>query len=251
MSNKISSIGKAVKILKKLSEEPYQMTAIELSDVLDINRSTVHRILNTLIEEMLILQNPISKKYSLGPTAYHIGNGYLCKDNNSDQIKYILESAAKEIKQSIGYSVLDGERIINIFEIESFQPVKIGYRPGSYYPIHCGVYGKCIMAFFEPREKLKEIVYSSYLHKKTPNTITEPAKLLEEYEKIRQNGYAVSDEENLIGAIGIGAPVRNSKGKVIASVGAAAIKSRISKEDLENIKNKVIECASKISKIIL
>ncbi len=227
------------------------MTALELSEGLNINRSTVHRILKTLMDEMMILQSPVSKKYTLGPASYHIGTSYLSKDSNTEQIKHILEWVAKETQQSIGYSILEGERIINIYEIESFQPIKIGYRPGSYYPIHCGAYGKSIMAFFEPVSRLKEIVYSYDLYKKTPNTITDPSELLEEYEKIRKNGYAISDEESLVGAIGIGAPVRNSKGKVVACVGSASIKSNTLDEELESIKEKVIEGAQRISKIML
>ena len=251
MADNISSIEKAIKVLKRLSEEPYKMTALELSDELNINRSTVHRILNTLMDEMLILQSPESKKYTLGPGAYYIGSSYLSRDSSAEQIKHILEWVAKETKQSIGYSILEGEKIINIYEIESFQPVKIGYRAGSYYPIHCGVYGKCIMAYFEPISRLEEIVYSYDLYKRTPYTITDPKELLKEYEKIRLNGYAISDEEGLLGAIGIGAPVRNSKGKVVACVGSASIKSSLDEKDLEVIKEKVIEGAKRISKIIL
>lgn len=246
----MTSIEKTFMILKRLAHEPYEMTALELSEELKINRSTVHRILNTLKNQMLVLQNPFNKKYSLGPECYHIGIAYLNNQSNSEQIRYILNEVAMETKQSVGYAMLVGGRIINIYEIENYQPIKIGYRPGSYYPIHCGVYGKTIMAFYEPIEELREIVYCSDLYRKTPYTITDPEELLKEYEKIRKNGYAISDEENLLGAIGIGAPVRNSKGKVIACVGVACLKSNLKDNELEFIKNKVIEGAQKISKLL-
>ncbi|EOD01616.1 IclR family transcriptional regulator [Caldisalinibacter kiritimatiensis] len=250
MSRNQSSIQKTINILKQLARAPYEMTALELSNELSINRSTVHRILNTLKDEMLVLQNPVNKKYTLGPMAYHIGIAYINNQTNSEQIKYILNEVAKETKQSVGYAMLIDGKIMNIYEIENYQPIKIGYRPGSFYPIHCGAYGKCITAFIEPKEKLKKIVYSSELYKKTPNTITDPEELLKEYEKIRKNGYAISNEESLLGAIGIGAPVRNSSGKVIGSVAAASIKSALTNSDFEFIKQKVIEAAQKISKFI-
>lgn len=251
METKLSSIEKTIMIMKRLAQEPFQMTAIELSDELNINRSTVHRILNILKKEMLVMQNPVSKNYSLGPGAYHIGAAYISNQTDSEQIRYILNEVARETKQSVGYAVLVEDRIMTIYEIENYQPIKIGYRPGSFYPIHCGAYGKCIMAFYEPQEKLREIVYSTELFKKTHNTITDPEKLLKEYERIRQRGYAISDEENLLGAIGIGAPVRNSKGKVIGCVAAACIKSALTNEEFEFVKQKVIEGANKISKFVL
>ncbi|MTI68253.1 MAG: IclR family transcriptional regulator [Firmicutes bacterium] len=250
VAEKVISIIKVSKVLKRLAKEPYEMTALELSNELNINRSTIHRILNTLISEMMVLKNPSNKKYKIGPTLYHMGSAYLYRQDNSEQIKHILDCIAKETKQSVGYSILAGEKILNIYEIESYQPIKIGYRQGSYYPIHCGVYGKCIMAYLKPKERLKEIVYSNKLIKKTNKTITDPKELLTEYERIRKSGYAISDEESLEGAIGIGAPVKDSNENIIGCVGAAGIKSSLSSKDLEFLKSKVILGAKEISKLM-
>lgn len=74
---KITSLKKGIMILKRLSEKPYEMSAIELSNDLGINRSTVHRILKHLIEENLIEQNIENKKYRLGYITHKIGKGYV------------------------------------------------------------------------------------------------------------------------------------------------------------------------------
>lgn len=227
------------------------MTALELSDELGINRSTIHRILNILIHEMIVLQNPYSKKYSLGPTTYVIGASYLNNQNNYEQIKYILEDLAKETKQSIGYAILVEDKILNIYEIEKYQSIRIGYKSGCFYPIHCGSYGKSIMAFYEPEEKLKEIVYSTDLYKKAPNTITDPEELLEEYRQIKKQGYAISNEDSIKGLIGVGAPVKNSKGSVVASVATAILKGTITDDEFKEIINKTISCANKISQLLI
>ena len=251
VNDKISAIEKAIIILKRLAEEPFEMSVLDLSNELQINRSTVHRTIGILKEEYLVLQNPYNKKYYLGPTAYHIGASYVSNINNYDQIRYILNEIALEINQSIGFVKLEGERIINIYEIESYQPIRIGYRQGRYYPIHCGAYGKCTMAFYEPKEKLEKIVYSTELVKNTPYTITDPEKLLKEYEKIRKDGYAISDEEHLLGLIGVGAPVFNPSGKIIGTIAAALIKSTSTNEDIEKVKLAMINGAKRISKYLV
>ncbi|PAB60850.1 KdgR family transcriptional regulator [Anaeromicrobium sediminis] len=248
MNDKISSINKAINILKRLAEEPFEMTVLNLSNELQINRSTVHRIINILKDESLVLQNPYNKKYCLGPTAYHIGASYV---NNYDQIRYMINDIALDINQSVGFVKLEGEKIINIYEVETYQPIRMGYRQGQYYPIHCGAYGKCTMAFYEPKERLEKIVYSTELVKNTPNTITDPEKLLKEYEKIRKDGYAISDEENVIGLIGIGAPVFNFNGKIIGTIASALIKSSTTKEDIEKVKMTMINGAKRISKLLV
>lgn len=243
-------LKKIISIVRYIAKKPYSFTAIEISRDIGINRSTVHRILAELIEERMVIQNYTTKKYSLGPMAYHIGESYSHNKDYLIHIKYIVEDVAQQTKQSLGFTIIEHGSIINIYEVESFQPIKIGYKQGTFYPINCGVYGKCIMAFYEPYEELEKIVYSTKLIKKTPNTITDPEMLLAEYSKIRKQGYAISDEENLLGAIGIGAPVRNFSGRVVGCLGAACVKNGLTESDFELTKVKTIEGAQKISKIM-
>lgn len=248
--NKLSSLEKAIEVLKYLAREPYSFSALELSKALNINRSTVHRILLTLKSEMLILQCPSNKKYKLGPMIYHLGSAYINKSNHANEIFHIIDEVSEKLKMSTGYSVIENGKIINIYENEMFTTIRMGYKPGCFYPIHCGSYGKTIMAFYEPLHELNEIVYNTKLEKRTENTITDPDKLLEEYARIRQQGYAISDGENIEGAIGVGAPVRNSLGKVIGGIATAGIKASIKHEKLEYIKEVIIDAADRISKYI-
>lgn len=249
-NNKLSSLEKSIEILKYLAREPYSFSALELSKTLNINRSTVHRILSTLKSEMLVLQCLSNKKYKLGPMIYHLGSAYINKSNYTNEIFRIVDEVSEKLKMSTGYSVIEDGRIINLYENEMFTTFRMGYKPGCFYPIHCGSYGKAIMAFYEPLEELREIIYNTKLEKRTENTITDPERLLEEYTRIRQQGYAISDGENIEGAIGIGAPVRNSKGKVVGAIAAAGIKASIKSEKLVCIKKVIIDASDKISKYI-
>jgi len=250
VNNSFSSLEKAIVILKYLAEEPYQFTAIEISKALDINRSTVHRILGVLKNEMIVLQSPSTKKYKLGPQSYHIGSAYLYTSNYTDDIFHIVDETAKILQLSVGYTIIDNNKIINIYENEHYLGMRMGYKPGSFYPIHCGSYGKTIMAYYTPEDKLREIVYSSQLEKRTENTITDPEELLKEYAQIRSQGYSISDEENIKGAIGVGAPVRNSKGEVIASIAAAGIKASLLPEELDFVIKVIVNAANRITKLI-
>ncbi|WZL72440.1 IclR family transcriptional regulator [Clostridiaceae bacterium 35-E11] len=246
----VSSLEKAMMVLKYLAKEPYQFTALELSKALQINRSTVHRILADLMKSMLVLQSPSTKKYKLGPMSYHIGAAYLHASNYSDEIAQIVDEAAKKLELSVGYAVIDDGNIITLYENEHYFGMSMGYKPGTLYPINCGAYGKTLMAFYEPYQELEKIVYTTKLEKRTENTITDPKVLLQEYAHIRERGYAISDGENIKGAFGVGVPVRNSKNKVCACIGVACIKASITPEKLEFIKKVILDAANKISKLI-
>lgn len=251
MKPNLTAIEKTIQVLKTLSEQPYEFSATQLSNILGFNRTTIHRILNSLENEMFIIRNESNKTYSIGPSLYHVGVQYLNRKSNYTDIKSIIDEASKEVGQSIGYTIIVNKKIINIYESETYYPIRIRYQQGDYYPINCGAYGKTIMAFYEPIEDLEKIVYQIELVKKTKNSITDPVKLLKEYEKIRKNGYAISDEENILGAIGVGAPVFNSSGKIHGALAAAVVKNTLNKKELDTLINVIIDGAKKISKYIL
>jgi DNA-binding IclR family transcriptional regulator len=246
---KRTSLEKAIDVLKYLSAHESGGTAIEIADALGINRSTTHRLLGTLIQENLVLQLPENKLYVIGPEAY-IGAAYITRDHFSVYANHILNDVAKKIKVSVGFSKLEGTQIINVFEVENYIPFRLGYRPGTYYPIHCGAYGKSIMAFYEPYDELVALVRSTELKARTQHTITDPDALLAEYAKIREQGYAISDEENMIGAYGIGVPVRNREGKVVGSVAAAAIKKTLTDELIDDILRELKDGAERIRRLM-
>jgi DNA-binding IclR family transcriptional regulator len=251
MDDKLTAIGKTIEILKTLAKEPFSYSAQELSSLLSINRTTVHRILNELEQELFVVQNNSNKKYTIGPSMYHIGSKYLYRNSNFLEIRTIVDNIAVETKQNVGYTIIENDKIINLYESEIAMPVRITYQYGSYFPINRGAYGKTIMAFYKPLEKLEEIVRTSKLEGTTPNSITSPEELLLEYKKIREQGYTISDEENLLGALGIGVPIFNSEGKIHGCIALAAAKGMMTEESISSYINVLKKGAREISKYIV
>lgn len=251
MDDKLTAIGKTIEILKTLAKEPFIYSAQELSSLLKINRTTVHRILNELEQEMIVVQNNTNKKYTIGPSMYHIGSKYLYRNSSFLEIRTIIDNIAVETKQNAGYTIIENDKIINLYESEIAMPVRITYQYGSYFPINRGAYGKTIMAFYKPLEKLEEIVRASILERTTPNSITDPEELLLEYKKIREQGYTISNEENLLGALGIGVPIFNSEGKIHGCIALAAAKSMMTEESISSYIIVLKKGAREISKYIV
>ncbi len=92
----------------------------------------------------------------MGPMTYHLGNIYLSNANYKDKILNILEEISKESAESVGIAHRVGDKVISLFEVETYQIVKINDQPGTYYPMNRGCYGKCLMAYHDPEvvEKL-------------------------------------------------------------------------------------------------
>jgi DNA-binding IclR family transcriptional regulator len=251
MAAKLTAVGKAIKILQAFAEEPYNYSAAELSKELKINRTTVHRILSELEEEGFIIQRNIDKKYTIGPNLFHIGAKYLYRSSNFEEIKTIIEKLALETKQNVGFTILEKNKIINLYESEVSMPAKITYAQGTYFPINAGAYGKTIMAFYKPLDELEKIVRNTKLEKRAKNTITDPDELLKEYKKIRHQGYAVSDEENMPGALGVGVPVFDKEGNIYGCVAVAAVKATLEDDAVNKFVKAMKKGAKEISNYIL
>lgn len=248
--DRINSIGKVLEILQFIAKEPYNFSIPEISKALNINRTTVYRILTELEEKRFVNKNTANKKYSVGPSLFHIGTKYMYRSKSFEDIKGIIERLALETGENVGYTIIDKGRIINIYESEVNMPIRITYAQGTYFPINAGTYGKTIMAFYKPLEELERIVRTAQLEKRTPKTIIDPEKLLEEYQKIRDLGYGISDEENMLGAIGVGAPIFDIDGNIHGCVGVAAVKATVNEYDIEKFIKLMKKGAVEISKYI-
>lgn len=248
---KLTSIGKALQVLKLLSKAPYRFSVSQISQKTLINRTTVHRILCELEIVSFVVQSNRDKKYEIAPGLFHLASSFLYKNSNFDEIKSIIDELSVMTKQNVGFSIIENDQIINLYDTELKSPMKIMYRQGTYFPYHCGAYGKSIMAFYKPLDKLESLIRNTTLERRTAHTIIDPDLLLEEFVRIRKCGYALSDEENLLGAYGVGAPVFDSKGDVYGSIALAAVKIKITEQDIERYITLMLEGAKQVSKYIL
>lgn len=249
--NIIGSVIKAIGVLNVLAREPYEFTALEISKDTEMNRSTVHRLLTTLVQSGMVVQNSSSQKYMIGPQAYHLGMAYKYHFDSDDAIKMIINDVAKSLNMNVGYSVKDGLDVISFYETEQYSDVIFGYKLGSRWPIYRGACARSVLAFHEPFDEVESLIRSCNMRPKTPNTFTDADKLISEYQATKARGYAVSDEESIIGAIGIGYPVRNSAGEVVATISVAAIKASAPDSKVSEIVSALKNASEKIQEFLL
>ncbi len=217
------SVEKSIIILKQLCKVPFEYRLSDLVKLTNINRTTLYRILNTFEEQGLVIKTQQNKVYKLGPMAYQMGAVYLNSFEFSDKVYPVLKEIGALSKESVGLAVREGDRVISLYEIEIDQPLKMNYRAGLLYPMNRGCYGKCLMAYHN-QIRVNDMLMEQTFEKFAKNTLTKPEDILNEYEKIRQNGYVISDEETYPYAVGVGIPIPNSSGEIKTCVAISFIK---------------------------
>lgn len=234
--NRMTSLEKGLYLLSLFSEEPYKLTVAELVRISGLNRTTVYRTLSTLEESGMLIRDGKNKAYRMGPMTYHMGNIYLMNANYKESIHAILEKIGEESAESVGMAHREGNQVVSIFSIETHQPVKVNDKPGTFYPMNKGCYGKCLMAYHDPAIA-SELLDGFTFEKTAPNTLTNKEDILKEYEKIRQQGFVVSVEETVPYVIGVGVPLRSPGGQVESVVAISFFKQENYLDKLEQMKD--------------
>ncbi|MBQ8562963.1 MAG: IclR family transcriptional regulator [Firmicutes bacterium] len=216
----LNSLKKAIVILETLAKEPYEYTAQAISAATGINITTIYRIIYQLEEEDMVVMDRDTKKYKIGPNAYHIGATYVYNNNYMKKIKEILMEISEKTQESVGLAIRDRDKIISVIEIEAHHAMKMYDVPGRIYYPNKGNYGKCIMAFQEPAY-IEEYLNTHTFEKTFPAVLTTKEELLAEYAKIREQGYSESIDEQAIDVIGTGMPLFDHQGKIWGCVAIA------------------------------
>ena len=203
----IGSISKGAEILRKISEGVDRIT--NLSTNLQLSTSTVHRILKSLEMSELVKQDPITRRYYLGPLILSLASSPIIAHQNLivcafDDMRYLRDLS----RETVVLHVRIGLERICLEELQSFENIRYTVNKGNIAPLYLGSAGRILLAELQDNE-LQLILRYLRLEPVTPNTIIDKKTLLKELEKVRKQGYAISLGERIPGGASIAVPIKN------------------------------------------
>jgi len=248
-SQSVRAVERALEILLLFSLEQQELSITEIARSVGLSKSTVHRLLTALQTKGFVQQNPENQKYSLGMVLLHLGHVVSEQLDIRRLARPLMRQLERETGETVNLNVnRDGYRVC-IEKVESHHDVRHFVEIGKRLPIYCGASGKVLMAYMEPDE-VEEIVRRTGLSPYTSRTIADPAALRQELEAIRRRGYATSTSERVEGASSVSAPVRDSTGKVVASLTISGPSFRFTPEKVLDFIDKVRAAAAELSRIL-
>lgn len=241
----MNSSEKTATLLKLLGRAPYVHSVTELGEQISCSKSGTFKLLTSLVKTGLAAQTP-EHKYTLGPAVYVLGRTYEDKIGLSKMVKPYLVRLRDMTGENASFSMLINGKAILLYREESRQLVRVMGNVGQERPLYAGATGKILGAYQEEsviRKRLMEEPMKAF----TENTILSPEGLLNEYAKIREQGYAISDGELNPETIGIGAPIYDESGNVWAAVSIGAPKMRVDAVKMERYIFLIREIAKEMS----
>lgn len=234
------SLERALSIIELFNLREGKLSATEIARKLNTTPSAIYSLLYTL-ERHGYLERDGNKKYSLGLKFLERSNLILQQLDVQDKAKPHLRELADTLKVNAHLAVLYNNKVLYLHREEGYPSVIIKEVVGRQVPAYCTALGKVLLAAL-PEEELRKFLEEEKLEPLTPNTITDPRELERELRKVREQGYAIDDEEFHEGNMCIAAPVRNYQGKVIAAISISFPKVKFS-SNKESYIEKVKEAA--------
>jgi len=247
--NKAAPVGvvmKVLKILELLHGNPSGLQLKQIAKETAINKSTAYRFLAHLQSEGYLFRDDAGA-YVIGPKLSRMGSGTNFEESLRKMSRPILQKLWSATGETVNLAVLDGQHILYVDVIESSHTFRFASEVGAHRPLHCTALGKAIMAQL-PEEDASELLASLTLDRQTPRTLVQLPKIKKELAKTRIQGYALDDEEAVMGARCIAAPIFDANAKVIGGVSVSGPLTRITAEKVTIFAAMAKEAANSISR---
>ncbi len=242
----VKSVDKALLLLEVVSRYGTGVTITDLSSQVGMYKSTVHRLLGTMMQRGYIEQDKESGKYKLGYTLLDLGMRLLSSiDLRREALPY-LQELSTQAQEVVHLALLDKGEVVYIEKVESTNTIRMHSRVGNRVPAHATGLGKAILAFLPQREAFA-IMKRYGLSKLTDYTLVDEQQLIDSLEKIKQNGYALDIQENELGVSCIAAPILDNVGRVAAACSVSGPITRMTMERIRELTPFVTGTASLIS----
>jgi IclR family KDG regulon transcriptional repressor len=248
-SYNVRAVERAMQILSSFDGEHAERGISEIAQATGLHKATTHRIMMTLLNGGFLERAYDGERFRLGIRVIELGLGALrSRDLRRAAFPY-MQQLVERFQETCTLGVFDRGQVLFLEIVYSKYALTIATRVGRYTPAHCTAGGKVLLAFLPPAAL--EPILNAPLAAYTEKTITSPARLREEFEVVRQRGYALNDEEFEVGLRAVSAPIWDIDGNLIAALSMPGPTNRITPERIPEIAQALVEAAEAVSGHVL
>jgi DNA-binding IclR family transcriptional regulator len=240
----VQSVDRALTILEMLAESG-ELGVTEIGAELNVHKSTAFRLLGSLEQHRLVEQLGERGKYRLGFGIVRLAGATTARLDLAREGGPVCRQLAGEINETVNIAVMDAGAAVNITQEQGSAAVTAQNWIGQRTPLHATSSGKVLLAWADA-DALAAVLKAG-LERRTPATITDPAALRAELDRIRQRGWAYAVEELETGLNTVAAPIRGADGSVVAALSASGPSYRLGTESVPAVAKKLQVGADEIS----
>lgn len=242
--NKAGVLEKGFRVLETMADASGPLRLKELSEKVQLNKATLHRILHVLTELGYVAQESESSKYLLTPQLAFLGRKSYY-DELIERVLPFMEHLNRKFDETVNLGVLEGAYVYYLHFVETSQALRWTVKPGARDPFYSTSLGRASAAFL-PKKLRDELVSRAVFKPRTPNTVSTKAQLTAILEEVCARGWATDEQENDVGVTCFGVPLMKD-GHPIASMSISLPQSRLTPALREQIVEELLRVKEEAS----
>jgi len=225
----VQSFARGLAVIRAFNAERPEQTLTDVAAATGLTRAGARRILLTL--QTLGYVEAEGRLFRLTPKILDLGFAYLTSMPFWNLAEPVMEALSGEVHESCSAAVLDRTEIVYVLRVPTHKIMTINLSIGSRLPAYCTSMGRVLLSALD-EDALDATLGASPLYAHTPRTVTDKEELKKIIAQVRQQGWAIVDQELEGGLISISAPIRNRQGRVIAAMNISGNAQRTSAKQM-------------------
>jgi len=241
-----SMLDKGLEIINLIVREKKPLKITEISEMLAIPRTTVYRLIKSLESCGFVRQTGSSTRYFLSLQFLYIAEIVRESLDLRRVALPFMERLRDDLDLAVHLVIRDGNEAVYLEKVDSRRPVRLFTQVGRRAPLHVTACPRILLAYCSDDE-IRRYISTVKMVKYTKNTVADPDTLWAKIHEIRRTGFSIAYGELEPETAAIAVPIRNDKGKVVASLSLAGPEWHFKSEDIDYIVSKLRDCAQRIS----
>jgi DNA-binding IclR family transcriptional regulator len=242
----VEAADRVLRLLQAFGPHERDVSLGDLAQRVGLPKSSVHRLLVTLVGHGFVERDPSTRRYRLGVRLFELGSTVIHERGLHSAAHPVLEELSASTGETCHLAILSGLEAVYVYKVDGESSVIMSSRVGGRAPCHATSIGKVLTAWAgdDVLRQLRGQRQRAY----TDRTITSVPALEAELARVREQGYALDLEELEEGLRCVAAPVRDQSGRVVAALGIAGPRRRFQDEDLDRLVPPVVRAAARLSR---
>ena len=245
----IKVLEKAIRILELFSPGKERLSLDQISLETGLPKPTAFRIVKTLERAGFLAYDPEVSSYSLGLKLLELGGLVYESLSLRKAASPEMNRLSERLKATVLLGIIREDHLLYIDKRETHSLIKVSSYMGLKRPPHYGMLGTVLLAFMDPEERAR--LLKAYPPQKiTTASPIDQEEILSRLNKVRELGYFMERGEVIEGVVGIGAPVRDFSGDVVAALGVALMEFQLRELGEEQVIGELLISANEVSKAL-
>jgi IclR family acetate operon transcriptional repressor len=244
----VQALDRGLTLLRELASAR-NITLSDLAMRTDMPPSSTHRILSTLQKHGFVEFDEATQEWMIGIEAFRIGNTYLIRANLVETARKTLRRLMEETGETANLGIADNGDIVFVDQVETQNPIRAFFRPGTRGHMHSSGIGKSLLADM-PRREVEKIIQIKGQPEFTQRTLGSSDSLFDDLGATRKRGWSIDNEERYSGMCCVASNIYNSFGEAIAGISVSGPTVRFPKHVIYELGPKVKQAADEVTNAI-